>query len=425
MKKCFFFILILLLMIFPFGEKALCRQKEIYEKGWCFPSIGKGNGFWGLSAGAHFWTDHLDFRNLQLLTDVDLGAGLRWHSIIRSNKEMNGLGEWAPRFDEAFIEKYGFYVDANGTLSLSAKLGRSRYLRFPYPDAIATFDQVPGIGDLKGGDETGYSGLILTADYAHKCGLGVHAAWIDWGFGVDRSSNWAERYIFYRNDSGLWHYEARFGDLPIREEVMGETAQGFNLFVGRTFKNWSIGFLYEELEDQPAYTGIVVRFAQGDKTKKMGELAFDYTRAPRGHAVQIPLLSGTIGRVWRVDPTQEPLFKGVLMKPGEDGALQATDYVLVGEVEAERIRTYWQNGQVRNFYEHRLSCWGDTQSPGLVVKMVEEPWYLELESLVSPHTDLWSWDDLKKWEEDRMGPAQLNQKVVYRFYKKVVPGFTF
>ncbi|MGI6788024.1 MAG: hypothetical protein ACOX4X_00785 [Aminobacterium colombiense] len=47
---------------------------------------------------------------------------------------------------------------------------------------------------------------------------------------------------------------------------------------------------------------------------------------------------------------------------------------------------------------------------------------MELESLVSPHTDLWSWDDLKKWEEDRMGPAQLNQKVVYRFYKKVVPG---
>lgn len=247
--------------------------------------------------------------------------------------------------------------------------------------------------------------------------MGFHATWIDWGLGIDRPSDWAEKYIFFRNDFEKWHYEARYGDLPVRKEPLGQTERGFNLFVGRSFKDWSVGFLYEELDNQPAYTGIVVRFAQDDITKKMGELAFDYTRTPRGHAVQVPLLSGTIGHVRRVDSTQEPVFRGLLQKTGKKGFLEPTNYVLVGEVKAERVRTYWQNGQVRNFYEHRLASRGDTTSSDLEVLMVEDPWYLDLESLVSPHTDLWSWDDLKDWEKDRMGPAQLKQKVIYRFYR--------
>lgn len=386
--------------------------------GWHFPTIGAGNGTWRLSVGTHFWSDHLEFRNLQFQGDLDLGRGLRLHTVLRSNDEMNGLGRWAPRVDEGYLEAYGFHTSPSGTVSLSARIGRTRYLRFPYPDAIALFDQVPGIGDLKGGEETGYSGAILTADYAHKSGFGLHGTWIDWGFGSDRGAGWAERYVYYRGDSGPWHFEARYGDLPVRKEPVGQTEEGFNLFAGYTHKDWTIGFLYEELDDQPAHTGIVVRFSPSDKTRKMGELAFDYTRSPQGFAMQIPLAVGTFGRVRRISADEEPYFTGVLHRPGKKGYLEAQNYVLVGEVKAERIRTYWQNGQNRNWYEHRLSHWGDTSSPGLTVIMVEEPWYLELEALVSPHTDLWSWDDLQQWEEDRMGPAQLNQKVTYRFYRK-------
>ena len=386
--------------------------------GWHFPTIGAGNGSWRLSVGAHFWSDHLDFRNLQFQADVDLGRGFRWHGVLRSNSDLNGLDRWNARFDENYLEAFGFHASSSGTLSLSARAGRIRYLRFPYPDAIAAFDQVPGVGDLKGGGETGYSGLALTADYAHRSGFGAHATRMEWGFGEDRSPGWAELYLFWRGDSGPWHFEARYGELPVRREPVGGTEQGFDLFAGYSRGEWAVGFLYEELENQPAHTGIVVRFSPSDKTRKMGEMGFDYTRSPEGFALQIPLARGTFGRVRRISAAEEPLFTGILMSPGEKGYLEAREWALVGEVKAERVRTYWQNGQNRNFYEHRLSSWGDTSSGDLFVLQVEEPWYLELEALVSPHTDLWSLDDLKEWEADRMGPAQLGQKVTYRFYRR-------
>lgn len=386
---------------------------------WSFPTIGFGNGRWQLSVGVHFWKDHLHVRNLQLGADVDLGRGLRLHSLIRSNGERDTLRGFSPRADELFLEAFGFREDDRGTLSVSLKLGRSRYLRFPYPDAISLFDQVPGVGDLEGGEYTGYSGLISTVDYSHRSGLGLHGTYIKWGFGVDRPSGWAEAYSYYHLDSGPWRFEARYGEIPVRPEPLGRTARGVSLFAGRTFSNGnSVGFLYEDSSNQEAYTGILVSFAPGDTSRWMGELAFDYTRSPMGHAMQIPLMGGTIGRVERFKGGQSAPFRGILMRAGEDGWMEPTDWVLVGEVYAERIRTYWQNGHARNFYEHRLGSWGVTDERGLRVVMEEEPWYLQLESLVSPHTSFRSWDDLQTWERDRQGPAQLSQKVTYRFYRK-------
>jgi len=156
----------------------------------------------------------------------------------------------------------------------------------------------------------------------------------------------------------------------------------------------------------------------GDLFVQKADASTDYTRSPMGHAMQIPLMGGTIGRVERFKGGQSAPFRGILMRAGEDGWMEPTDWVLVGEVYAERIRTYWQNGHARNFYEHRLGSWGVTDERGLRVVMEEEPWYLQLESLVSPHTSFRSWDDLQTWERDRQGPAQLSQKVTYRFYRK-------
>lgn len=79
--------------------------------------------------------------------------------------------------------------------------------------------------------------------------------------------------------------------------------------------------------------------------------------------------------------------------------------------------TYWQNGQGRNFYEHTLSKWGETDSENSTVVMESDTWYLKLEALVSPHTSFENWDDLVQWEKHRQGPAQLAQPVTYKFYK--------
>ena len=132
-------------------------------------------------------------------------------------------------------------------------------------------------------------------------------------------------------------------------------------------------------------------------TQALGRVAFDYDRNPEGFAMQIPLASGKIGaRIAKKAPPHG---------------------ILVGEVKAERIRTYWQNGQVRNFYEHRLSAWGEENKKDLVMVVEEQPWYLQAEALVSPHTALGSWSAIKEWEKDRQGPAQLSQTVTYKFYR--------
>lgn len=404
----------------PEGEPDLARYLPFNEppSGWSFPTIGAGNGYWRLSVGAHAWHDHFDLRNLQFVADVDLGPGVRWHATVRSNAELNGLGDFSPRFDEHYIEGYGFHRSRAGVLSLSARIGRTRYLRFPYPDAISAFDYVPGIGDLMGRGETGYSGVILTADYAHTSGFGAHATWIAWGFGEDRPSEWAERYVFYRTDSGPWHFEARWGDLPVRQEPPGKAERGFSLFAGRTWNDWTLGLLYEEMDNRPASTGIVLWFAPGELARTSGELALKFTRSPfRGIAAQLPLARGTFGRVRRISSQDAPPFPGVLMLPGEKGYLEARNFVLVGEVRAERIRTYWEDGQSRNWYEHRLSSWGETSSPDLYVLMLEDSWERDFESSVSPNTSLGTREAVRKWERERADATRLNQKVTYRFYK--------
>ena len=389
---------------------------SVQEKGWFFPSTGAFTGNWGLSVGAHLWDDHFELRNLQLRADMDIAPGLRWHGLARSNSLRDGLHEWEPRMDEHFLEWYGFHNSSHGVFSFSVKAGRARYLRFPYPDAISTFDQVPGIEDLGGGEETAYSGLICTADYAHSSGLGLHGVWIDWGFGIDRPAEWAEKYIYYRKTSAPWHFEARYGDLALRSLPIGRADEGYSIFAGRDMGEWSAGLLYEDVSGQETYTGIVITFKKESSTAWAGAMALDYTRSPEGFAVQVPLLSGTIGGIRRIDSSRQPFFTGVLMSPGRDGYLEAEGLILVGEITAERVRTYWQNGQVRNWYEHRLSSWGKTSGKGIVAVMIEDPWYLQLEALVSPHTDFSSREALEEWERDRMGPAQISQRVVYRFY---------
>jgi hypothetical protein len=391
-SKCI--ISLLLLLIVPctngYAEKTNTTQQD---KGWFFPYLGQGKGTWDASVGIFFWNDTFHTRNLQLRGDMDLAPGMRWHTVVRSNREQDTLSGFHPHFDENYLEGYGFHENKIGTLSASLRVGNMRYLHFPYPDAIAVFDQVPGIGDLKGSEKTGYSGELLALDYAHKTGLGLHVSGINWGFGKEGGSQILEDYLFYRQNVGKLHFETHVGGLAVRPEPLGRKENGYNVYLGTTGTRYTVGLLYEKLQNQTAYTGVMVTFPMNNTTKAMGKVAFDYDRTPEGFAMQIPLAAGRIG--------------GIQTKVPEGG-------VLVGEMKAERLRTYWQNGQVRNYYEHRVSNWGETGGADLIVVMKEEPWYLQTEALVSPHKFS---EGLKTWERDRQGPAQLSQKVTYQFYK--------
>lgn len=387
-------------------------------EGWWWPSIGAGRGYWDLKVGVHAWTDKFYLRNLRWRGLVDLGPGLRAVAVIRSNSDLYGITTVAPKVDELYLERFGFYTHGEHRLSLSLRLGSVRYLRFPYPDFISMFDQVPGTEDLRGVHPTGYSGLLVAAEYAHDSGLGFHLTGIEWGFGRPSGRNLIEGYGFLRQQLGNIDLEVRAGILAVRPEPLGKGAPGFNIYIGYRDPEWQAGILYEQIEGQPVRTGVLVRFSlpQGNSapvtgapdrrpgmlsvtvplerfTRFAGGIALDYTRSPQGIAGEVLLAKGTIGDVLKAPP------------PGTE---------LVGELVAERVTTYWQNGQSRNLYEHVLGKWGRTEGPDLAVVMAEEPWYLQLEALVSPN--ILSLTGFRKWERQRQGPAQLAQRVVYRFY---------
>ena len=412
MKKTIVILLSLILIIFTASAAAAPTEnlKRKETEGWWLPHTGTFNGHWDLGMGAHFWDDHFNLRNLQLRTNVDLAPGLRLNSILRSNEKIDTLSGFDPNFDELYLEGYAFHNSELGRLSLSLKTGRIRYLRFPEPDLISYFDHVPGTEDLRFEDaETGYNGQILTLDYETKAGLGYHAAGINWDYGDRDGSNWIENYFYYRDSWKFLDFEARAGKLALRHSAgeytgsgshLGCSGDGYNIYLGGNWHGYRAGFLYEEIENErenetDRRTGFMVEFAFSDVTELLGKLRFDYTRSPEGFVAHIPLASGDFGYL-----EQKP---------------EGTE--LVGEIKAERIMTYWQNGQARNFYEHRISKWGITDPSQAEVVMKVEPWYLQVEALVSPHSLPTNWDEAKEWESGRQGPAQLKQPVTYKFYQ--------
>lgn len=366
------------------------------ETGLTSPFIGAGRGDWSTSVGVFFHENgDVTFRNFQLRADVDLLPGVRLHSVVRSNRELDRVGGWNPRLDEGYLEGFAFQKSESGTISTSLRIGNIRYLHFLYPDSIAMFDTVPTTLDIREGakEAVSYSGSLLTIDYAHKSGFGLHATGIKWGFERNGGSQVLEDYAFFRQNIGVLHFEGRYGGLQTRQQPLGRRENGFNFYFGSLSNGMTIGLLYEKLEHQAAYTGIMVTFPMDKVTKALGSIAFDWDRRPSGFAMQVPLVSGKFG--------------GIRNKAPENA-------ILVGEVKVERLRTYCSNGQVRNYYEHRLSNWGETASSDLIVVLKEEPWYLQAEAVVSPHTFAVGFD---VWDKDRTGPAQISQKATYKFYR--------
>ncbi len=361
--------------------------------GWELRGFGGFRGDLELRIGAKFWRDQGELRNLQLRGSAQITPWLRANAIARRRE-----GSWRdmplhPDIDEAYLQSSAFYVADRWNLSLDGKVGRVRYRHFPYPDAIAAFDQVPGISDLTGGPQTDYRGMITSAELDQSSGFGAHFTHVAWGFGGRTGASVVETYGFFRRDiGGGWRTEFRAGGLANRPEPLGRNAiPGIDLYLGKQLGPFTVGFLYEKRENEQAYTGVMVTFGSTPITRAAGTLTLDYQRHDEGASVEATLARVTFGQA---------------RDPGPDA-------ILVGEIYATRLRTLWQGGYNRNYAELRTSSEGETNDPSLLMVAEEAPWYLDLESLVSPHTTV-----SNSWFRDRKGPGEFRQDVVYRFYRK-------
>jgi hypothetical protein len=360
--------------------------------GWHTDSIGSWRGDFDVSFGVKFWPDRFDLRNLIFGGTLELLPGLRARLQLR--REDGEQRAFEVETDEDYLEAYNQYrghiFNAGGDL----RVGHVRYLHFPYPDAIALFDQVPGISDLTSPTQSDYRTVILQGEAALNSGWGAH--WTGRAISFQQpqypAADVIEAYAFYRSDFGRgWHAESRIGDLAVRNVPLGRAGQpGVDLYLGKQLGEFNVGLLYENKRTEHDYTGIAVQFRPGPVTKALGRYSADYSRHPEGFTVQIPLL-------------HERLNESRFVRSGD---------ILVGEVRAVRIRTLWVQGTIRNQYEHRLESWGDTIDPHLHCVVTEEPWYLQTEALVSPHV----LPD-NRWLTDREGPGQFVQRVTYRYYR--------
>ncbi len=387
---------------------------SIPQRGWWSPFIGRHVGYMDLSIGAHFWHKALSFnddsarslfivRNLQFRHLHYLAPGYRISTVLRGARRFEHLSPLELYVDEALIENLGYFQHKDHQFSYSLKAGRMRYLRFPYPDLIAMYDQVPDIFDLtetQGSQKhySGYQGIIFAGEYSWK-NFGAHLSQIQWVDHVHQGTQAIERYLFYRKHLFV-SFEARLGILANRRQshshYLGSGSRGYSLHIGKNVKGFHLGFLYEYLEDEGIRTGILAEFTPNIITKVLGKYRVDYTRSPQGIGIQPTLFERHYGFSSEEYPEDR----------------------LVGVIVVERATHYWQNGQGRNVYEHIVFKDGDTNPENAHVVIKEGPTYLRAEALVSRHNDFSSYDKLLQWEKKRQGPAHVAKIVSYHFYKK-------
>jgi len=372
-----------------------------------FPKVGGITGHTEASIGFHFWNDHLYTRNLQLRNFSYLFPGIRVNSVLRSNKEMNVIeiykdskpvyNKIEPNIDELYLELFGFNYNKFGTISGSLKLGKIRYLRFPYYDNISILDQVPGLTDLRDGDMSGYYGELLCLDYFSNYGFGYHSSLIHWDLFERNGFDSLENYLFFRKNFNFIEFESRAGYLQTRQEPVGLSATGYSAYLGAVWKDYHVGIYYENIDDE-IFTGFGISFAPSRITSILGAVKLDYTRANEGFSMQIPAIKYNFGK----------LIDNVPEHAG-----------LVGTIRTERVITFWRAGMMRNFYEHLISKTGDTDSKDLLIRLVEKPVRLDNESIVSPVYKIDSIASFKDWNSSGMRFGQYSQDVIYEFYREL------
>lgn len=352
-------------------------------------------GHWDVSIGAHFWYDHFKFRNMQFRNITYISNNLRLTNVIRSNAEMDSIKTIAPKIDESFLQWFNTKTTTHSQLDSSLKIGEMRYLRFPKPDLISLFDQVPGIEDLQNKFQTSYRGILINQEIVMHKKWGYHYSFMTWLFSHYTGSNFIESYLFYKNNHSNINIELRVGYLARRIAPLGLSSFGYSGYIGLSYLKMKAGVLYEYLQEEGIRTGILVEFNKNPINQLLGKIRADYTRSPEGFGLQPTLLKGTYGATEHIPKN----------------AIQ------IGQRIVEQTTTYWQNGQGRNFYEHILHEEGITSGKNILIHIEEKPYYLKIESLVSLYNKFQTWDDLVEWEKNRQGPAQISKIIIYKYYK--------
>ncbi len=360
-----------------------------------------------LNCGLHFWADHLIIRNIQLTSVYSVYPGFRIFGVLRANKEANFIifeQNEKPIYnstkfyaDELFGEYACYHENQFGKFSGSIRVGLMRYLRFPYYKPLDLFTRVPSLSDMQAPISTGYYGELITLDFTAKYNLGAHISVINWDFlsngndGIDIIESYASYLYTWKNFVG----ETRAGILNQELDPVGQSALGYELYLGYDYKSYKIGIMFENI-DGKIHTGFHLGFAPNPVTKALGKVRLDYTRAHEGFVMQLPLFDFDLGN------SSE--------KKCENGKL-------VGKIYAEQLTTFWRMGLMRNNYEHIIRKVGRTKGDDLIVKKIKRPWYLSNESIVSPFTQFESALDLLEWDRQGYRPGQYSRPIIYEFYQ--------
>ena len=295
-----------------------------------------------------FWENYSMLRNLQLSSIIYLSDEWRVNSVIRSNKIFNNIEDFNPQIDEGYLQWQKQELTAF-TLETSVKFGQLRYLRYPKPDIISMFDQVPGIEDLTKDTQSSYRGIMINQESSYK-NWGIHTSLLQWVASEQKGLKLIEGYLFYRRYLTHIDIEARIGQLAERIAPLGQGSLGYSIYLGTKHRKLKAGVLYEYLESEGIRTGILVQFNPNPINTLLGRLRADYTRSPEGIGFQPTLLKGQIGTHQKAP----------------------SNAIKVGEMITEQTITYWQNGQGRNYYEHILSKTGQTSGKDLIVTVEEK-----------------------------------------------------
>ena len=238
------------------------------------------------------------------------------------------------------MEAFNQYRAKSWSAAASLRVGHVRYLHFPYPDAIAEFDQVPGIGDLNGGSATDYRDAVFVAEMVDQQRLGRSRERRAQAVDAPSAAVFMEAYGFYRHDAGHgWHVEGRLGASRCAGSRSAGPRSG-----RRRIRRQAVRRVQRRipLRAQAHRAGIERR--HGPIPARPG---YPGTRQGRVRLFSQP------GRLYRPDSAPPPPHEREPVRAGRDD-------VLVGEVRAVRIRTLWQQGYPRNEYEHRLEFGGAT-----------------------------------------------------------------
>lgn len=398
----------------------IARVGSAAESRWWLPSTGPYTGHFEASVSFQFWNDYLDARNLQWRGQFNLPQGLRLNAIVRSNRQLSGLGTFAPAFDELYLEARGYHFSPRDTFSFNARYGRMRYQRFPFPDLLSIFDLVPGMEDLEPDPEfraslngawrsfrSSLNGLLVNLDYQHLSRLGLHSSLYQNSLG-EPADHVLEAYTYYRAQPGPVELELRAGRLQWRDlqppvpssrppVAYRRSRPGASLYLGSRWRGIRFGFMVEQLRDEDLYAGILLQFSPHPVSNFLGSFHLDYTRVPEGFALQLPLVRGSYGYL-------------------SPAALPA-EAQLVGEVISERRSTFWGNSQTRNFFEHEYQAGGEVQGDDLAVLCLERSWYLKNESPIGRLDGLSGAQDIRRWDHSSARLGEVAQPVVYRFYR--------